>query len=67
MENVSKGGNFLLNVGPDGQGSIPPEAVSSLKTVGDWLNTNGKAIYDTGPWEVTHEGPTKISLSLIHI
>ena len=62
VENVSKGGNFLLNVGPDGQGSIPPEAISSLETVGDWLNTNGNAIYDTGPWEVTHEGPTKISI-----
>ena len=30
--------------------------------MGDWLNTNGNAIYDTGPWEVTHEGPTKISI-----
>ena len=39
------GGNYLLNIGPKPDGSIPEESVSVLETVGAWLNTNGKAIY----------------------
>ena len=62
IENVSKGGNFLLNVGPDGTGVIPPESVKNLLAVGDWLKINGDAIYDTRPWKVSHEGPTKIEM-----
>ncbi|MDR3750965.1 MAG: alpha-L-fucosidase [Terracidiphilus sp.] len=41
------GGNYLLNIGPEPDGSIPPETVSVLETVGQWLDTNGKAIYNT--------------------
>ena len=41
----SKGGNFLLNVGPTGEGIIPIPSVERLKEVGDWLNVNGEAIY----------------------
>lgn len=44
---ASKGGNFLLNVGPTGEGLIPELSVSRLKQVGDWLNVNGEAIYGT--------------------
>ena len=62
VENVSKGGNFLLNVGPDGSGTIPAESVNSLRTVGSWLKVNGEAIYDTNPWEVNHEGPTQLDV-----
>lgn len=43
----SKGGNFLLNVGPDGQGRIPDESVRRLVGVGEWLAINGEAIYGT--------------------
>jgi alpha-L-fucosidase len=39
------GGNYLLNIGPKPDGSIPPESVEILETVGKWLDTNGKAIY----------------------
>lgn len=39
------GGNYLLNIGPEPDGSIPPESVSCLEAVGRWLETNGKAIY----------------------
>jgi alpha-L-fucosidase len=39
------GGNYLLNIGPKPDGSVPEESVSVLETVGKWLETNGKAIY----------------------
>jgi alpha-L-fucosidase len=41
------GGNYLLNIGPKPDGSIPAESVEILQTVGKWLSTNGKAIYGT--------------------
>jgi len=46
---VSKGGNYLLNVGPTGQGIIPQGAVSDLQAVGDWMKVNGESIYGTKP------------------
>ncbi len=46
---VSKGGNYLLNVGPDGQGVIPGPSVKILKSVGDWMNRNSESIYGTAP------------------
>jgi alpha-L-fucosidase len=39
------GGNYLLNIGPRPDGSIPEETVTVLEAVGKWLDTNGKAIY----------------------
>ncbi|MRT93799.1 alpha-L-fucosidase [Ancylomarina sp. 16SWW S1-10-2] len=42
---VSKGGNFLLNVGPDSKGLFPPESVERLKAIGEWTKVNGEAIY----------------------
>lgn len=44
---VSKGGNYLLNVGPTGQGIIPQGAVDDLQQVGAWMRTNGESIYGT--------------------
>jgi len=44
---VSKGGNFLLNVGPNQYGIIPEVCQQSLKEMGDWLKINGGAIYGT--------------------
>ncbi|MBN2578087.1 MAG: alpha-L-fucosidase [Pirellulales bacterium] len=44
---VSKGGNYLLNVGPTAEGEIPPESVERLEAMGRWMKTNGEAIYGT--------------------
>lgn len=44
---ASKGGNYLLNVGPTSEGLIPQPSVDRLKIVGSWLKTNGEAIYET--------------------
>ena len=42
---VSKGGNFLLNVGPTSEGLIPSPSVERLKEMGEWIKVNGDAIY----------------------
>lgn len=42
---TSKGGNLLLNIGPDAQGNIPAESTKILKSVGMWLKVNGESIY----------------------
>jgi len=44
---ASKGGNYLLNVGPTAAGEIPAESVARLEYVGRWLATNGESVYGT--------------------
>jgi alpha-L-fucosidase len=44
---VSKGGNYLLNVGPTAEGEIPEPSIQRLKEVGAWMKVNGDAIYGT--------------------
>jgi alpha-L-fucosidase len=44
---ASKGGNYLLNVGPTAEGLIPQASVERLKAMGEWLHKNGEAIYGT--------------------
>ncbi len=46
---VSKGGNYLLNVGPTAEGIIPEPSQISLRAVGDWLRRNGESIYGAQP------------------
>ena len=44
---AGKGGNLLLNIGPDGKGKVPEESEKILEMVGQWLQVNGESIYDT--------------------
>lgn len=44
---VSKGGNYLLNIGPTAEGEIPPESIQRLQEVGAWMKKNGESIYGT--------------------
>ena len=47
VEVVAKGGNLLLNVGASAEGLLPDEAVRRLNDIGEWIDVNGDAIYDT--------------------
>jgi len=53
---VSKGGNFLLNIGPNAEGDWDPEAYDRLKKIGDWMKVNSEAIYETHPLAPYKEG-----------
>ena len=44
---VSKGGNYLLNIGPDALGQVPEPSVDALKAIGSWMKINHEAIYAT--------------------
>lgn len=52
---VSKGGNLLLNIGPDGQGRFPDLTRPGLEAFQDWMDKNGEAVYKTVPWKVYGE------------
>ena len=49
VECVSKGGNMILNVGPDARGNFPPESLEILNQMGVWMRKNGDSIYGCGP------------------
>src|SRR5581483_7457732 len=46
---VSKGGNFVLNTGPMGDGAFSPEHIALINALGAWTSANGEAIYGTEP------------------
>jgi alpha-L-fucosidase len=47
VEIVSKGGNYLLNIGPMADGTVPAPSVAVLEQVGAWMQKNGESIYGT--------------------
>src|SRR5260370_32514979 len=69
---TSRGGNYLLNVGPTSEGVIPPPSVERLAEVGKWTKANGESIYATSaspfpytlPWGVI---TTKLGRIYLHV
>jgi alpha-L-fucosidase len=59
---TSKGGNYLLNIGPTGEGLFPEESLNRLKEIGEWMSVNGESVYGSTKWIINHEGPTIVSI-----
>lgn len=47
VECAQGGGNYLLNIGPTGDGSVPSESLATLEAVGRWMDDNGPTIYES--------------------
>ena len=60
---ASKGGNFLLNVGPDATGVIPEPSAQRLREIGQWLAVNGDAVYATRLWNAKATDAVRYTLN----
>ena len=70
---ASKGGNFLLNVGPTAEGEIPQPSIERLQQIGEWMKVNGEAIHGTKaspfpylPWGRATMKGQKLYLHVMH-
>jgi hypothetical protein len=54
--NVSRNGNYLLNISPRADGTIPDEQQEVLLAIGKWMDVNGEAIYYSRPWKISEGG-----------
>eukprot|EP00698_Gefionella_okellyi_P001121 TRINITY_DN11015_c0_g1_i1.p1 TRINITY_DN11015_c0_g1~~TRINITY_DN11015_c0_g1_i1.p1 ORF type:complete len:493 (-),score=112.33 TRINITY_DN11015_c0_g1_i1:8-1486(-) len=60
---VSKGGNYLLNIGPDANGQWAPEAVESLQNISDWMTVNAESVHETVPcWPFEYQMYTRLPI-----
>jgi len=74
IEAVSKGGNYLLNIGPDADGAIPAASIERLEAIGRWLKTHQKAIYGVKPspfpmefpWGCVTSNCNRLFLNVLH-
>jgi alpha-L-fucosidase len=58
---VAKGGNLLLNVGPSPQGTLPAEALSRMREIGDWMEISAEAIHGSRPLAPYAEGKLRFT------
>jgi alpha-L-fucosidase len=58
IEVVAKGGSLLLGIGPKPDGTLPDEAVERMQAIGNWMNKNGAAIYNTRATKNYQDGTT---------
>jgi len=63
---ASKGGNFLLNVGPRADGTFPPEAVERLAAIGAWMDVNGEAIHGTQASPIDAPDWGRVTMKTLH-
>ena len=61
IENVCRNGNYMLNISPKSDGTIPAEQQEILLGTGRWLDVNGEAIYGTRSWHTFEEGSVRFT------
>ncbi|TWT56214.1 alpha-L-fucosidase [Allorhodopirellula solitaria] len=63
VEVISRNGNFLINIGPKTDGTIPTWQVERLRAMGDWLRINGEAIYGSRYWKVSDQHDEQLAFT----
>jgi alpha-L-fucosidase len=63
INNISMNGTLLMNFGPKANGEIPQEMRNLLLGMGEWVKQNEQAIFNSTPWVLAREGPTKMKKS----
>ncbi|TWT36611.1 Alpha-L-fucosidase [Posidoniimonas corsicana] len=63
IEVVSRNGNFLINIGPRADGTIPEPQMNRLRAMGDWLRINGDAIYGSRYWKQNHQAAGNLAFT----